>query len=434
MQVTVENTGTLSRRVKVQIPSQEMRTAIQDKMNEFSQNAKVAGFRPGKVPKNVLEQRYGSKARQEALGLVIEKTLPVALKQEKLRPAGSPIVESISDEENKDLEFIVNFEIFPDITLADVSKIKAEKYRADIHEPEIEQALEKLRNHFADWVVVEREARTGDRVIVDYTSTINGKAYENNQGQAVHIEIGSHRFITGFEDAMIGAKQGEEKQLNLTFPPEWRIEKLAGKPVQFQVKIKAVTEKQLADLNAAFAKKIGASSGDPEAIREKIKESLEKQISDIIESNVREQVTKALIEANTFPIPKVLIEREASLMHEELHQKTGDRAHASCHHAGLMEQAESRVALGLILNEVIKAQGIKPDEAKVKSRVAKLSQMFGNAEFIESMYHESEELLTGVRHAVMLDQALDWVISQISFIEKPINVDALLKQEIIIKP
>ncbi len=432
MQVTVENTSTLGRLVTVQVPSQEMKTAVQTRMDEFSPKAQVAGFRTGKVPKNELVRRYGTKVRQEALGLVIEKTLPVALKQENLKPAGSPVVESVKDEENKDLEFVVSFEIYPDIQLADFSQIQAEKYHVEINEPEIDKALEKVRSHFADWVVVERPAQVGDRVIVDYTSTVNGKAYENNQGQDIKIEIGSHRFIEGFENGLIGTKQGDTCELDLSFPPEWRIEKLAGKPVQFKVKIKAVTEKQPADLNAAFAKKIGATSGEIVAIRNKIKDSLEKQVTDSIQTHIREKVTDALIKLNSFPIPKILIDREASLMHEELHQRLGDKAHATCQHTGLKEQAEKRVALGLILNEVIKAQGIKPDETKVKERVAKLSHMFGNAEFIENMYHESEELLTGVRHAVMLDQALDWVVSQVSIVEKTISVDALLKQDLIV--
>jgi trigger factor len=430
MQVTVENTGALGRRLKVQIPSQEMKTAVQEKISEISQKAQVKGFRPGMVPMEEVKRRYGSKARQEALGDVIEKTLPAALKQEQLRPAGSPVVESVNDEDNKDLEFVVSFEVYPEITLTDFSQIKAEKYKAEINDQEIDNALDKVRNHFADWVVVDRAAREGDRVIVDYNSSMNGKSYENNQGKDVQIEIGSHRFIEGFEKGLIGVKQGEERELDLTFPPEWRIEKLAGKPVQFKVKVKAVTEKQIADLNAAFAKKIGATSADTVAIRNKIQDSLEKQVADTIESHVREQVTNALLKLNSFPIPKILIEREASLMHEELHQRSGDKAHTSCQHAGLAEQAEKRVALGLILNEVIKEQAIKPDEAKVKVRVAKLSQMFGNAEFIESMYHESDELLTGVRHAVMLEQALEWVMSKVSIVEKPISVDTLLKQEI----
>lgn len=433
MQVTVENTGSLGRLLKVQVPFQEMKMAVQTKMDEISPKAKAPGFRTGKLPKNELQRRYGAKVRQEALGFIIEKNLPVALKQENLKPAGSPVVESIKDDEDKDLEFVVSFEIFPEIHLADFSHIKVEKLRAEINEQEIDRALEKVRNHFADWVVVERAAKKGDRVIVDYTSTMNGKTYENNQGKDIQIEIGSHRFIEGFEEGLIGAKQGDERVLDLTFPAEWRVEKLAGKPVQFIVNVKAVTEKQLADLNAAFAKKIGAASAESEVIRKKVQESLEKQVFDSIEASVRDKVTAALLKANTFPIPKVLIDREASIMHEELHQRMGDKAQTTCHHTGLMEQAERRVALGLILNEVIKAQKIKPDEAKVKTRVAKLSQMFGNAEFIENMYHESEELLTGVRHAVMLDQALDWVVSQVSMSEKTVSVDELLTHEMDVK-
>lgn len=433
MQVTVENTDTLGRRLTIQVPADQVKTAIQERMREFSQKARISGFRPGKAPKDMLEQRYGTQVRQEAVGKVIETTLPLALQENNLKPAGRPVVEQINNKTDQDLQFVVSFEVFPEVKLQDVSKIQIEKYQVEITEEEVEKTLERLRHQFAEWVVVEREAKEGDRVLVDYTSTLNGKPYENNQGSDVSVEIGSRVFIEGFEEGLIGRRAGEDCHLELTFPKEWRMEKLAGMPVRFQVKVKSVSEKHLAELNQAFAKKVNAPSEDKSAICQKIRENMEKQAAEMVENRMKEQATEALLTLNPIAVPKALIEREASLLHEELHQRTqgqgGQDKHTGCHHPGLEEKAEKRVALGLILNEIIKSENLTPDETRVKQRIASLSKMFGNAEFIESMYYESEELLSNVRHTILLDQALEWVLTQAQTVEKPLTLEALFNRQ-----
>lgn len=428
MQISVENTSTLGRRLKVQVPVDEIKVAINEKMGEIAQKAQVPGFRHGKIPKNVLEQKFGQQVRQDALGKVIETSLPRALQQEDLKPAGRPVVENITNDLDKDLEYVVSFEIFPEVALVDYSKINAEKYIAKVSEKDIDKAIENLRNQLADWVVVERPAQKGDRLIVDYTSTLNGKPYENNSGKDISVEIGSNLFIEGFEPGLIGAKQNDEKTLDLHFPSDWRVERLAGKPVCFTVKVKAVTEKSLAELNEAFAKKIGAASHDEKAIRERVQQSLEKQVSELSESKLKDKITNALLNLYPIPLPKALVEHEMNILHEELHRRQNDRPQTACQHQGLAEQAEKRVTLGLILNEVIKQENIVPDQKQINQRIEALSKMFGNSEFLESMYYESEELLSGVKQTVLLDQALDFVVSKASIVEKEITVEDLFTE------
>lgn len=429
MQVSVENVGELGRRLIIQIPSDEIRTAIQDRMGELSQKARVSGFRSGKIPKNVLEQKFGPQVRQEAVGKMIETSLPEALAKNALKPAGRPMVESISNDMEKDLQYVVSFEIFPEFTLADYSNIKVEKYKVDIQEKDIDAALKKLRHQFSEWKVVQRAAKESDRVTVDYSSTMNGKAYENNSGKNVLVEIGTNLFIEGFETGLIGAQAGDERILDLKFPNDWRIEKLAGKPVQFTVQIKEVAERKEAETDDAFAKKLGAASSSIEDIRQKIHESLAKQLREIVDTRLKDQITDALIKLNPIPLPKALVEKEAGTLHEEYHRRLGDKPQTACHHQGLHEQAEKRVALGLILNEVIKIEKLVADQNQIKERIGAISKMFGNGEFLESMYYESEELLSGVRHTVLLDQALELVISRATVIEKPITVSALLNRD-----
>lgn len=429
MQVSVENTSSLGRRLTVSVPVEQLKSVIQEKMNELAKNAKVAGFRQGKVPKQVLEQRYGAEVKNQAVGKLIETSLPMALQQNNLNPAGRPVVENIQNGMEQDLSYIVSFEVFPEIKLGDFSKIEVENYQVTLTEADVDKAIERLREQFAEWVVVSRPAKEGDRLIVDYTSTMQGKPYENNQGQDVSVEIGSQMFIEGFETGLIGAVAGDRKELSLSFPKEWRIEKLAGKAVEFTVHVKAVTEKHMAELNEQFAKRIHASSNDVPAIQQKIRENLEKQLEETKSTRMKDQVADALLKMNPVPVPKALVEREASILHEEMHRRMGNQAEeGACHHPGLEAQAEKRVALGLILNEVIKSEKLVADETIVKNKIDAIAKMFGNADFIDSMYYESEELLTQVRHTVLLDQALELITSRCTQVDKTLTVDELFNR------
>ncbi len=426
MQVSIENTSSLGRRLTIAVPAVQIKTEVDGKMNELSRTARVDGFRPGKAPQNLIKQRFGNQARQEAIGKVIEISLSTALDEQKLKPAGRPVVERIINESDQDLEYIVTFEIFPEIKLAPISELKLEKYHVEVQEADIDKAIENFRQQFAEWIVVERPAKQGDKLTVDYVSTLNGKPYENNQGKDVSVELGSGLFIPGFEEGLIGASQGDEHVLELTFPEEWRMEKLAGKLVEFRIKVKAITEKKLADIDAAFAKKLGAESAEPEVIRNKVKQNLEKWVSNTVETRLRDEVIEKLIKANPVELPKALIEQEVAILHEELHRQMGDQAHEDCSHQGLEGQAKNRVALGLVLNELIKQENLVLDKQRVQNKINELSKRYGNAGFVESMYYESEELLNSIRNTVLIEQAIDLVLSKVTVLEKPSTVDKLL--------
>lgn len=429
MQVSVENFGHLGRRLTVSVPNQQLKSAIQAKMNEIAKKEKVAGFRQGKIPQHVLEQRFGTKIKQEAVGQIIEISLPKALEEKDLKPAGRPVVEQIQNKGDEDLSYTVSFEIFPQITLGDFSKIQIEKYQVNVTEKDIDKALEKLREQLSEWVVVDRKAAVNDRLIVDYTSTMQGKTYENSSAQDIFVNLGSNSFIEGFEEGLIGSKAGDKKELALTFPKDWRLEKFAGKAVEFTVHVKAVTEKHLAELNETLAKKIGATSADLNNIKSKIRENLEKQLEETKSARLKDQVADALLKMNPIPVPKALRDREAEILHEEMHRRMGNQGDAHCHHPDLESEAEKRVALGLILNEVIKTENIKADETIVKNKIDSIAKMFGNADFIDSMYYESSELLTQVRHSVLLEKALEIVVNRATQVEKTISVDELFNRQ-----
>jgi len=433
MQVSVENTSSIGRRVTVSISAGQLQSEISQKMNEVLRNKKVDGFRPGKVPKHLIQQKYGAQIRHEAISHLIETSLPIALQQEALEPAGRPEIERIINlnEEGKDLAYVVSFEIFPNVSLPDFASIQVEKYQVEIKEHDVDKMIEKLCNQLATWTPVERPAKRGDKLTIDYNSTLNGKPYENSSNQDVALELGSGLFIEGFEEGLENAVVGETRELDLSFPAEWRLEKLAGKAVQFSVLVKAIAEKKLAAVNEDFAQKIGAESAEKEVVRAKVKEDLTAQLDRMVQESFKKQALEKLLGLTELAIPKALIEKEIAFLHEDLHRKMGDKAHHdSCQHHGLEEEAKNRVSLSLILREIVKLENLKPDEQKVKEKISEIAKTFGNAEFVENMYYESEELISGLRSTVLVDQAIEVVLSKASMTLKPSTVDELFKNEI----
>jgi trigger factor len=426
MQVSIESTSSLGRRLTVSVPAVEVKSAIEARMKEVARTARLDGFRPGKVPLQLIQQKYGAQIRQEAISKIIETSLPEAMQQQSLEPAGRPYVEKVVNlqEEGKDLEYVVSFEVFPEFTLPDFSKIEIEKFKADITEADVIKAVEKLQTQFATWTPVGRAADEGDRLTVDYTSTLNGKPYENSSGKDVLIELGSNLFIEGFEGGLLGLKAGESQELDLHFPAEWRMEKLAGKPVHFSIQVKEVAEKKLASLEE-MAKRIGIQEADLAAIQQKVRENLEKQLDHLIDEDTKKKALDGLLALCPIPLPKALVENEMSVIHEDLHRRSGDKAQGTCNHQGLEEEAERRVALSLILRSLVKSQNLTPNKDKVREKIAEIAKSFGNAEFIEKMYYESEELLANVQNTVLVDQAIGLILEKAHIVPKTISVDEL---------
>ncbi len=366
---------------------------------------------------------------KEAISKIIETTLPNALLENALEPAGRPEIEEVKNmaEADKDITYVVRFEIYPEINLPDFKTIQVEKYEVEVTESDVDKAILNLRNQMGTWTAVTRAAQMGDKLLVDYTSTLHGKPYENNGGKDVSVELGKNVFIEGFESGLLGAVTGETRECELYFPKEWRIEKLAGQPVRFSIHVKEISEQHLVDLDEGFANKIGASGSDVSAIRAKIRENLEKQVAHAVQETIKKEVLSKILTLVDLPLPKVLLETEIAALHEDLHRRNGNQAHESCHHHGLEDEAKRRLALSLILQKIIKLENLKLDNAKVRQKISEIAESFGNAEFIEKMYYESTELLSGIQNSVLVEQAVSLVLEQASLIAKPITVEDLFK-------
>ncbi len=412
-----------------------MRAAIEkckEKCVQDKRNSKIPGFRAGKATEKFIQDQFKSeinaKAKKEAMDAIIRETLPAAIEAQSFIPAGRPQIDSISGADGAEeyLCYVVSLEVFPEIILPAFSSLKVQQEVSEITDADVERTLERLQSQWGTMEPVLRAAKTGDQLSINYSSTLDGKAYEHSQQHDVKVELGAGLFIEGFEKGLEGAKVGETRVLNLRFPADWRLKKLADQEVQFTVEIKEVAEKKPVPMDEHFAKRIGVEHADPLLINEKIRHNLEQQCAAVQIDKTRQQILDQLITACDILLPQALVQDEMVVMHEELHRNSGGKAAHNCQHHGLEEEAKKRVKLSLIFREIVKLNNLTPDEQKVKEKIQKIATAYGNAEFVESMYHESNELLQSMRNSVLVDQAIDLVLSQASKSSKPVSVDELL--------
>jgi trigger factor len=310
-----------------------------------------------------------------------------------------------------------------------VTDIQLIKKTANVSDEDVNTLLQRMQNQLGDWTVVARAAVNGDQVKISYESLLDGQPYEEGKADEIIVELGTARFIEGFETSLIGKAAGETAVLDLHFPSDWRLEKLAGKPVQFTIQIKEVSEKQPAPLDDRFAKKIHATSASMEDIQQAARQSIEKRAEQMIQAELREQMIDKILEANPFELPRALVAQERHSLHMELHQQQGEAAAESCehNHTDLQAKAERRVALGLLLSDVIHKENLTVDNKRVRSRIQDMAENFENKSYIEDMYLRSEKLLQAIQNAVLTEQALDCLIAKAKLESSEITVKELLQ-------
>lgn len=423
MQVSIETTTGLERRLIIGVPAQRVDSEVEVRLQKAAGQVKINGFRPGKVPMNVVRQRYGLGVRQEVLGEVMSQTFYEAVQKEKLRPAGTPSIEPKRVDPGHDIEFVATFEVYPEIDIAEFSAISVEQPSAEIAEADIDDMIETLRGQQAKYEDAAKAAETGDQVIIDFVGTRNGEVFEGGSAQASPLVLGSNRMIPGFEDGIIGMSAGDTKTLALTFPADYHNEELRGAAVEFSVTVKAVKAKQLPALDADFFRLFGVEDGDATAFRKEVSENMQRELKSALRNKVKEQVMEGLLAANAFDVPKSLIRQEIDALRAQMLQQFGGAA--SQFDPSLLpddmfrERAQRRVALGLLLAEVIKKSGIKSDANRVRTTVEELASTYQNPEQVVNWYYSNKQQLAGVESLVLEDMAVEKILESAKVAEKP---------------
>ncbi|RMM51290.1 Trigger factor [Pseudomonas amygdali pv. lachrymans] len=428
MQVSVENTSALERRMTIGVPAERIETEVNKRLQQTARKAKIPGFRPGKVPMSVIRQRYEDGARQEALGDLIQATFYEAVVEQKLNPAGAPAVEPKSFEKGKDLEYVATFEVFPEFTVAGFDTIAVERLSADVADSDLDNMLEVLRKQNVRFEVADRAAQNEDQLNIDFVGKVDGEVFAGGSATATQLVLGSGRMIPGFEDGLVGAKAGEERVLNVTFPEDYQNLELAGKAAEFTVTVNTVSEPKLPELNEDFFKQFGIKETGIEGFRTEVRKNMERELRQAIKSKVKNQVMDGLLAANPIEVPKALLENEVNRLRVQAVQQFGGNIKPDQLPAELFEeQAKRRVELGLIVAEVVKQFDLKPDDARVREMIQEMASAYQEPEQVVAWYYKNEQQMNEVRSVVLEEQVVDTVLQKASVTDKSVSYEEAVK-------
>ncbi len=435
MQVSIETTSGLERRLTVGVPAERVENEVNNRLKKAAKNVRLDGFRPGKVPLKVIKQRFGAGVRQEVLGEVMSQSFYEAVNQENLRPAGQPSIEPRKMDEGSDIEFVATFEVFPDIELADMSGIEIERPAADVTDADVDNMIEVFRNQQGAWETVERAAQEGDQVTIDFEGTRDGVAFEGGSAEGTELQLGSGRMIPGFEDGIVGMSAGQEKTLELSFPEEYHNEDLRGAAVQFKITLHGVTERVPAAMDEELFKIYGVEEGGEEQFRSEIADNMRRELKTAVRNQVKQQILDAVIDKHADQdVPKALVDSEISTMRQQMFQQFGGAGSADMDMESLLpaemfsEQAERRVKLGLVLNEMVSSNELTADADKVRAAVEEIASTYQEPEQVVNWYYSNQEQLSGVENMVLEDAVIETILESANVTEKECTYQEALAQ------
>jgi trigger factor len=417
MQVSLTTTGGLERRLEVAVPGDRVNTEVESRLKQLSRTARLKGFRPGKAPYAVIQRQFGEQVRSEVVGDLIRSSYAEAVNQENLNPAGGPRIEL---QPGGDLKYTATFEVLPEVRLAPVEEVAVERPSAQVEESDVDAMIESMRKQRPVFNVVERAAQDTDRVTIDYTSRVGDVALKDGEGKDVSFIIGSGRVMKELEDAVNGAKAGDTRSATVDFPAEHPNKELAGKQAVFDLTVKQVEEQVLPEVNDEFIAAYGVKEGGVEALRAEVRQSMNRELEDLIRNRLRTQVLEALYAANQFDVPKALIEEQIQQLQLDMARRANITDPNQLPPASTFEEnARRRVALGLILGEIVKSEDLKVDRERVQTRLNDIAAAYPNADEVRRAYLQNADAMRQIESAVLEDQVVDWVVGKAKITEKP---------------
>ena len=433
MQVSVETTQGLERRLTITVPSDTVDSAVKSRLQQLAKTQRINGFRPGKVPVSVIKKRFGQAVRQEVAGDVMQQNFYQAVIQEKIQPAGMPKFELTKDEDGQDLEFVASFEVYPEVEVKGVSDIEIEKPVVEITDKDLDNMMETLQKQHASWKEVKRKAKKDDKVIIDFVGSIDGEEFEGGKAEDFALELGKDRMIPGFEKPLVGAKAGEEVTIEVTFPEDYHAENLKGKDAEFDIEVLKTEGPVLPEVNDEFAKLFGVEEGGVEALREEVSKNMTRELTSAVKAKVKEQVIEGLLESNEVELPSALVAQEVDVLRQQAVQRFGgqvDPKNMPQLPAEMFEeQAKRRVKVGLLLGEVIKTNELKVDEAKVEELIASAASAYEDPQEVIEYYKSNKELNQQMQNVALEEQAVETLLANAKVKDKKAKFKDIMNPE-----
>jgi len=425
MQVSVEAGEGLERRMKIDLPFEQIEGEVEKRLQQFARTARLPGFRPGKVPMKVLRKRFADQIQQEVFGELVQSSFMDALKQEDLRPVGMPSIEPDIDLEGQNFGFTAIFEVMPEFELASLDGKTVKRPVSELTDADLDAMIERLREQRKTWVAVDRACQSGDQLTISFSGTVDGEPFEGGSSSDFKIELGTSRMIPGFEDGLVGASAGEQRTLDLTFPDPYQAEHLAGKPVRFEVTVDEVAESRLPEVDAEFVAMFGVEDGDIERFRSDVRANMERELKQRLTARTKEGVMDLLFDANSIDVPKALIESEVKAMADQMRQALGGAGNMELPPQLFEAGAHRRVALGLILGKLVNDRGLTADPDRVREAVEQAASTYEQPQAVVDYYYGNKELLSSFESLALEGQVVDLVLEEVTVEDEPLSFEEL---------
>ncbi len=426
MQVSMTTTQGLERRLEVAVAGEEVATAVDQRLKQLARTVKLKGFRPGKVPFAVVRQQFGGQVHAETISDLMQRSFAEAVTQQKLRPAGDPRIQPITMEPGSELRYAAVFEILPDVVIKPLDTIAIERPAATIGDADVDAMIENMRTQRPVYNAVQRASKDTDRVTMDFEGKIDGAVFDGGKGEGMQIVLGARQILPEIEQALVGMSPDETKSVPTTFPTDYGAPAVAGKQAQFDIKVTLVEERSLPVADDEFAKSFGITEGGIDELRKEVRASMEREVSNAIRGRVREQLFDALYRDNPIDLPQTMVDSQIQETQQQLARRIGAPDPSKLPNREALEpNARRRVALGLLVGEVIRAQNLKVDRAKVEERLENMLATHPNPDEARRQYLGSREAMSQLESAALEDQAIDWALTQVKVVDKPATFSEL---------
>ena len=430
MQVSLETTGALERKMTVEVPAEKVTSAMEQKLQKMSRQVRISGFRPGKVPLSVVRQRFGKQVFQEVVTDTMQSSYQEAIIQEKLRPAGSPQIEPLNLETDQDLKFIATFEVYPEINLADVSKFEIEVAEVEITASDIDDIIEKLRKQKMRWNEVDRAAKQDDQITINFKGIIDGESFPGGSQDNFSTVLGSGNLISDFETQLEGVKKAEDKTFDVTFPKDYMQKELAEKVATFEIKVQKIEAGELPEIDEAFIKEFGIEGGNMDTLKEQLRGNMEVELAPRKRAFDKDQVMQRLLECNEVTIPNSLLQHEIQALRKQSMSSMNLKDDSKLPDAMFAEEAKRRISLGLIIGEIVQENEIKLDDEKVNDHIGTIASGYAKPEDVMQYYRSSPQAMASIESLVMEEQVVEWVLGQAKQTPKSFTFDEMVNNQV----
>jgi trigger factor len=429
MRVSLESIGALERRLEVSVPDAEVEKAFDARLKTFSRTARLKGFRPGKAPLAVVKRQFGPQLREEVVSEIVRQSLGTALSEHRLEPVGGPRIEPLPAVSGEGLRYAAIFEVYPQIELKGLESIEIARPTAEVESADIDAMIETLRKQRPNYVPATRPATDGDRLTVDFEGRLDGVPFEGGKGEGVAITLGAGRMLKDFEAGLAGTREGDAKTFPVTFPADYGKAELAGKTAEFSATVRKHEQVELPPLDEAFCAAFGVTEGGVEQLRREVEENMRRELADSVRSRVKTQLLDKLLAANPLELPKASVEQQLRTLQVDWLRRIGanpqDLKQAPPREP-FEAAAKRRVAIGLLIAEVLRREGIATDHKRLEERIEAAAVGYSDPDEAVRQIKANDNMRIQIESAVLEDQAVDWLLGKVKVVDTPTTFKELM--------